>query len=142
MRVEDLIGDAQTVFNLFNVGADANALLEGHRVAVFHPGIHHRPDVAGRFHLAIAVIKLVEQRFAGNLKVAEIVAVPHHAHHIDVVERNGDFNFSRKAGIGQHPLLLLVDLWQLPEIEKIKPVERRHERVMLQPLRIAVNGLL
>ncbi len=30
----------------------------------------------------------------------------------------------------------------MPEIEKIKPVERRHEGVMLQPLRVAIDGLL
>jgi hypothetical protein len=30
----------------------------------------------------------------------------------------------------------------MPEIEKIKPVERRHEGVMLQPLRVAIDGIL
>jgi hypothetical protein len=30
----------------------------------------------------------------------------------------------------------------MPEIEKIKPVERRHEGVMFQPLRIAIDGIL
>ncbi len=120
-----MIGNAQAVFILFNLRPDPDALLKRHRIAVFHPRIDHRPDIAGGFHLAIAVVELIEQRFAGYFKVAEIVAVPDHAHHVDVVERDGDFNFRRKAGIGQHPLLLLADFGQLPEIEKIKPVERR-----------------
>ena len=35
------------------------------------------------------VVELVKQRLAGNFEVAEIVAMPDDAHHIDVVKGNG-----------------------------------------------------
>jgi len=140
--IDNFIADTQAVFVLFQLRAYADGLLEGHHVAVFHPGVDHRPDVAGFLHLAIAVVELVEQRLAGDFEIAEVVAVPNYAHHIDVVKRHGDFNFGGKAGIVEHPLLLLSRIRQTPEIKKVKPVEGRQQGVMLQPLRVTVDGML
>ncbi|CAM3736166.1 hypothetical protein ESCO106056_25085 [Escherichia coli] len=120
----------------------ADALLKGEGVAIFHPRIDHWPQITGLFHLPIAVIELVEQRLAGHFKVAKIVTVPGHAHHIDVVKGNGQLDFSGKSGIVKHPLLLVLNFRQLPEIEKIKPVEGRLERVMFQTRGVVVDSVL
>ncbi len=85
-------------FRTFDMRTHADALLKGEGVAIFHPRNDHWPQITGLFHLPIAVIELVEQRLAGHFKVAKIVTVPGHAHHIDVVKGNGQLDFSGKSG--------------------------------------------
>src|SRR5471030_2539012 len=75
-----------------------NLLLKYQRRDVLNASVDNRPDIAGSLHLAIAVIKLLEQLFAGDLQITKVVTVPHHAHGVRIMEGNGEAHAGVKTG--------------------------------------------
>ncbi|MNV73673.1 hypothetical protein D3C71_1668410 [compost metagenome] len=90
--IQNAVADAQAVFILFQLCTDDDALLKQDRRNIFHPRIYDRPDIARGLHLPVPVIELFEQGFTSDLEITEVVTVPHHAHGIGIMERDGDFN--------------------------------------------------
>src|SRR5471030_780997 len=77
---------------------DFNLLLKDQRRDVLNASVDNRPDITGRLHLAITVIKLLKKLFAGDLQITKIVTVPHHAHGVSIMEGNGEAHAGAKTG--------------------------------------------
>ncbi|MOA39294.1 hypothetical protein D3C78_1610580 [compost metagenome] len=114
MRITQLVQNLQPVFILGQLRTDNNLLAITRRPHVFEITLGHRPGIARFAHLRIVVADLAQKRRAGQLEILQIMAMPGHMQHVDIMKRNLDADLHyRQHRCVAHEYRLQTCCWML-----------------------------